>query len=141
MRICGIELKANNTVFSLVDVNNTHTHYMDIKEKKVALADDENIEELQNYVAFLKNLIQKYDIEYIAIKKRAKKGTFAGGAVTFKLEGLIQLNGLCEVKLISAQALSKFEKKGAIEFPQNLNKYQEQAYLSALYLYKELVAS
>ena len=27
-----------------------------------------------------------------SLKKTSKKGTFAGGAVTFKLEGLIQLN-------------------------------------------------
>ena len=133
MRICGIELKANNTVFSLVDITNGHIHYMDISDKKLILNDDENIEELQNYVAFVKNLIKKYDIDTIAIKKRVKKGSFAGGAVTFKLEGLIQLNGLCEVKLISPQALSKFEKKENIKYPESLNKYQEQAYLAALY--------
>ena len=133
MRICGIELKANNTVFSLVDSTKEHTHYIDIKDKKITLNDDEDITELQNYVAFIKNLIKKYDIDTIAIKKRAKKGNFAGGAVTFKLEGLIQLNGLCEVKLISPQALSNFEKKEDIIFPESLNKYQEQAYLAALY--------
>jgi len=138
MRICGIELKANNTVFSLIDIINEQPHYMDISEKKIAIKDDEDIEELQNYIGFIKNLIQKYDIDIIAIKKRAKKGTFAGGAVTFKCEGLIQLNGLCEVKLISPQALSKFEKQQNIVFPQNLNKYQEQAYLAGMFLSKDL---
>lgn len=133
MRICGIELKANNTVFSLVDTTNNHTHYMDISEKKLALKDDEDITELQNYMAYIKNLIKKYDIDTIAIKKRAKKGNFAGGAVTFKLEGLLQLNGLCNVTLISPQALSKFEKRENIQYPESLNKYQEQAYLTALY--------
>jgi len=133
MRICGIELKANNTVFSLVDTTNNHTHYMDISEKKLALKDDEDITELQNYMVFIKNLIKKYDIDTIAIKKRAKKGNFAGGAVTFKLEALLQLNGLCDVTLISPQALSKFEKRKNIQYPESLNKYQEQAYLAALY--------
>lgn len=133
MRVCGIELKANNTVFSLLDYTSKQVQYMDINEKKIAIQNDEDIEELKNYIAFIKNLIKKYDIEIIVIKKRAKKGSFAGGAVTFKLEGLIQLNGLCEVKLISPQALSKFEKKENIEFPKSLNKYQEQAYLAALY--------
>jgi len=138
MRICGIELKANNTVFSLIDTTNEYTHYMDIKEKKITLKDDEDIDELQNYIAFIKNLIKKYDIDTIAIKKRAKKGNFAGGAVTFKLEGLIQLNGLCDVKLISSQALSKFEKRENIKYPESLNKYQEQAYLAGLCIYNTL---
>lgn len=133
MTICGIELKANNTIFALIDITNGNTQYMDIKEKKVTIEDDESVEELQNYISFIKNLIKKYDIKYLAIKKRAKKGTFAGGAVTFKLEGLLQLNGLCEVKLISPQALSKFEKKENIIYPKSLNKYQEQAYLAANY--------
>ena len=137
MRICGIELKANNTIFSLLDVKDEHIHYMDISEKKLALKDDEDIEELQNYVAFIKNIIKKYDIDTIVIKKRAKKGSFSGGAVTFKCEGLIQLNGLCDVKLVTPQALSKFEKKADVEFPQNLNKYQEQSYLATLYLFSE----
>lgn len=132
MRICGIELKANNTIFTIIDTTNSTTHYMDIKEKKFSLENDEDSEDLLNYISFIKNIIKKYDIDTIAIKKRAKKGTFAGGAVTFKMEGLIQLNGLCKVELISPQAISKFEKKHKIEFPSNLNKYQEQSYLTAL---------
>lgn len=48
------------------------------------------------------------------------------------MEALIQLNGICEVELISPQALSSYEKKNPVEFPQKLNKYQEQAYLAAL---------
>ncbi len=48
------------------------------------------------------------------------------------MEGLIQLNPLCEVQLLSAQSFSTFEKKNEIQFPKTLKKYQEQAYLSAL---------
>jgi hypothetical protein len=39
---------------------------------------------------------------------------------------------MCEVELISPQAISSFEKKNMIEFPTTLKKYQEQAYLTAL---------
>ena len=48
------------------------------------------------------------------------------------MEGLIQLNPLCSVELISTQTVSTFEKKNQIQFPKELNKYQEQAYLTAL---------
>jgi hypothetical protein len=48
------------------------------------------------------------------------------------MEGLIQLNPLCEVELISAQTISSFEKKNEIIKPIELKKYQEQAFLAAL---------
>lgn len=47
------------------------------------------------------------------------------------MEGLIQLNPHCEVELISSNTISAFEKKNQIEFPKELKKYQEQAYLVA----------
>ncbi len=59
MRICAIELKANNTIFCLIDTTHGNVHYMDIKEKKISIQNDEDIDELQNYVAFIKNLIKK----------------------------------------------------------------------------------
>ena len=128
MNICGIELKANNVI--LVVLKNSE--YMDIKIKKIVLEDDEKQEDIRKFCNEFLDFLQKNEIEKVFIKKRAKKGTFSGGAVTFKLEGLIQLNPLCSVDLISSQTVSTFEKKNQIEFPKELKKYQEQAYLTAL---------
>ena len=128
MNICGIELKANNVILAVVK----HKEYMDTKIKKIVLDDDEKQENIQKFCNEFLDFLQKNQIEKIFIKKRAKKGTFSGGAVTFKLEGLIQLNPLCSVDLISSQSISTFEKKNQIEFPKELKKYQEQAYLTAL---------
>ena len=128
MNICGIELKANNVI--LVVLKNSD--YIDIKIKKIVLEDDEKQEDIRKFCNEFLDFLQKNEIEKVFIKKRAKKGTFSGGAVTFKLEGLIQLNPLCSVDLISSQSISTFEKKNQIEFPKELKKYQEQAYLTAL---------
>ena len=128
MNICGIELKANNVI--LVVLKNSK--YIDIKIKKLILEDDEKQEDIRKFCNEFLDFLQKNEIEKVFIKKRAKKGTFSGGAVTFKLEGLIQLNPLCSVDLISSQSISTFEKKNQIEFPKELKKYQEQAYLTAL---------
>ena len=128
MNICGIELKANNVILAVVK----HKEYMDTKIKKIVLDDDEKQENIQKFCNEFLDFLQKNEIEKVFIKKRAKKGTFSGGAVTFKLEGLIQLNPLCSVDLISSQSISTFEKKNQIEFPKELKKYQEQAYLTAL---------
>lgn len=128
MNICGIELKANNTILVVLKNN----EYIDTKIKKIVLEDDEKQEDIRKFCNEFLDFLQKNEIEKIFIKKRAKKGNFSGGAVTFKMEGLIQLNPLCSVELISTQTVSTFEKKNQIQFPKELNKYQEQAYLTAL---------
>jgi len=48
------------------------------------------------------------------------------------MEGLIQLNPICDVELISSQSVSSFEKKNEITFPSTLKKYQEQSFLVAM---------
>ena len=128
MNICGIELKANNVILVVLKNN----EYIDIKIKKIVLEDDEKQEDIRKFCNEFLDFLQKNEIEKVFIKKRAKKGAFSGGAVTFKIEGLIQLNPLCSVDLISSQSISTFEKKNQIEFPKELKKYQEQAYLTAL---------
>ena len=127
MKICGIELKANNIILVVLDNKN----FLDLKIKKLILEDDERQEDIRKFCNEFLLFLENENIEKVVIKKRAKKGNFAGGAVTFKLEGLIQLNPFCEVELISSQSLSSFEKKNKIEFPSSLKKYQEQAYLTA----------
>ena len=128
MNICGIELKANNVILVVLKNN----EYIDIKIKKLILEDDEKQEDIRKFCNEFLDFLQKNEIKKVFIKKRVKKGAFSGGAVTFKLEGLIQLNPLCSVDLVSAQTVSTFEKKNQIEFPKELKKYQEQAYLTAL---------
>ena len=128
MKLCGIELKSNNVILVVLDDNK----YCDLKIKKLILEDDEKQGDIRQFCNDFLLFLEQNQIEKVVIKKRAKKGNFAGGAVTFKLEGLIQLNPMCEVELISPQAISSFEKKNMIEFPTTLKKYQEQAYLTAL---------
>jgi hypothetical protein len=128
LKICGIELKSN--IASLVVINDGE--YIDLKIKKIILENDENQDDIRKFCNEFLLFLEQNFIDKVVIKKRAKKGNFAGGPVTFKMEGLIQLNPLCEVELISAQTISSFEKKNEIIKPIELKKYQEQAFLAAL---------
>ena len=128
MSICGIELKANNVILVVLKNN----EYIETKIKKLLIEDDEKQEDIRKFCNEFLDFLQKNEIKKVFIKKRAKKGTFSGGAVTFKIEGLIQLNPFCSVDLTSSQTVITFEKKNQIEFPKELKKYQEQAYLTAL---------
>ncbi len=126
--ICGIELKSNYAI--LVVLNKKELIETNIK--KIFLEDDENQQNIRKFCNEFLLFLEKYNCKKVYIKKRAKKGTFAGGVITFKMEALIQLNPKCEVELISSSKLSSFEKKNNISFPKELNKYQESAYLCAL---------
>jgi predicted esterase len=132
LKICAIDLKANNTVLVVVEKNDDEIDYIDLKIKKIELDDDEIQENIISYSLAINEFLKENQIEQVLIKKRAKKGSFSGGANTFKAEAIIQLNSVCKVVLISAQTINAFEKKNNIEFPKNLKKYQEQAYLAAL---------
>ncbi len=134
MKICGIELKSNNAILSIIESSNEEINYIDVKLKKIILDNDEDKSSLLSFKNEIESFLTENHIEKVAIKKRAKKGTFAGGSITFKMEAVIQLNSICEVKFISSQAISKYTKKNEIEFPSLLNKYQEQSYLSAVLL-------
>ncbi len=128
MKVCAVDLKSNNAILTVLD----DKKFIDLKVKKITLENDENQEDIRIFCNEFLLFLEQNEVEKIVIKKRAKKGNFAGGPVTFKMEGLIQLNPLCEVELISAQTVNSFEKKNEIEFPEGLKKYQEVSYLTAL---------
>ena len=129
--ICGIELKSSEAIFAIVDSAGGQVGYVDSDPKRMQVADDENAADVQSFYGAFLNFLRNNHIEQIVIKKRAKRGQMAGGAVTFKLEGLIQLNGTVPVSFISGQAISAYQKRHALNIPAALNRYQEQAYLAA----------
>lgn len=128
MKVCGVELKSNNAILTLID----NGEFIESKPKKLTLKDDENQEDIRIFCNEFLLFLEQNEVENIVIKKRAKKGNFAGGPVTFKMEALIQLNPLCPVELITPQAVSSFERKNEILFPDSLMKYQEQSYLTIM---------
>jgi hypothetical protein len=132
LKICAIDLKANNTILVVLEKNDDLVDYIDLKIKKIELEDDEIQENIISYSKAINEFLKENNIEQVLIKKRAKKGSFSGGSNTFKAEAIIQLNSVCKVELISAQTINAFEKKNNTEYPNNLKKYQEQAYLAAL---------
>jgi hypothetical protein len=133
MKVCGIELKSNYTVLTLVDYSSDDIiDYIDLKIKKIVLEDDEDKNSVLKYFNDISTFFMNNNVEKILIKKRSKKGAFSGGAVSFKMEGLIQLYSNAEVKLVSAASINSYEKKNEIQFPKELKKYQEQAFLSII---------
>ena len=128
MTICGIEIKGSEAIFALAGPDLEHVA---VATKKIALDDDDEAANVKAFAAQLAAFVKSNGITRIAIKKRSKKGEFAGGPTTFKIEGIIQLLDHCDVQLLSPQTLTAQFKKHAFDLPASLNKYQHDAYKTA----------
>ena len=128
MTICGIEIKGSEAIFALASPGLEH---MAVAIKKIALDDDDSAANVKTFAAQVAAFVKANAITRIAIKKRSKKGEFAGGPTTFKIEGIIQLLDDCDVQLLSPQTLNAQFKKHAFDLPASLNKYQHEAFKAA----------
>ncbi len=142
-RICGIELKSSHAVLVVLachdaDAGGKRAEFIELEPRKIELEDDESVTCVTEFHKAITEFIQSQNIEKIVIKKRAKKGTMAGGAISFKMEAIIQLNGIADVELITGQAIAAADKKEAFERPAKLKKYQEAAFLAASLSYRKL---
>ena len=131
MTICGIDIKGSEAIFALATQGPDGLQHLATASKKIALDDDENALNVKAFAAQLAAFVKANGITRIAIKKRSKKGEFAGGPTTFKIEGIIQLLDDCEVQLLSPQTLNAQYKTHAFDLPASLNKYQHEAYKAA----------
>jgi len=130
-RLCGIELKSSEAILVVVQCEEENIVLVDIEPRKIKLGDDESSEFMTSFFDSIVNFIRDNHIDTMIIKKRAKKGKMAGGAISFKMEALIQLNGIAKVEFISGQAIAAAHKKDPFNMPDNIKKYQETAFMAA----------
>ncbi|MGE7958599.1 DUF3010 family protein [Pseudomonas sp. NPDC089530] len=131
MSICGIEIKGSEAIFALATLQDGTPHHQANACKKIALDDDDEAANVKAFAAQVAAFVRDNGIQRIAIKKRSKKGEFAGGPTTFKIEGVFQLLDGCEVTLLSPQTINAQIKKHNPDLPATLNKYQHEAYKAA----------
>ena len=132
MKTCGIDLAAHDAIIVILDGTRASWELIDCEPRKICLPDDEDAGQVRAFRDALSALVKDYGIQRIAIKKRAKKGKFAGGPVSFKMEGVIQLIDTCEVVLLSPQKIAPVKKRNPDVVPDTLNQYQRDAFYTAL---------
>ncbi|MBV4473130.1 DUF3010 family protein [Pseudomonas botevensis] len=131
MNICGIEIKGSEAIIAVASLDGASLSHVALNTKKIALDDDDETANVKLFAAQVASFVRENSIDRIAIKKRSKKGEFAGGPTTFKIEGVFQLLDGCEVTLVSPQTINAQIKKHNVELPGTLNKYQHEAYKAA----------
>jgi len=131
MKICGVDIKGSEAILAIARFTKGQLNHVTIDTKKIALADDDESANVKSFFELAAGFIRDNDIKHIAIKKRGKKGEFAGGPTTFKIEGILQMLANCDVMLISPQTISAQVRKHSFVMPPTLKKYQYDAYCAA----------
>ena len=131
MIVCGIEMAASEARLVLLDGNKSNFHHINVEPRKLKIADDENADEVRAFRDTLYTFLRKNKVEIIAIKKRGKKGDYAGGPIGFKLEAIVQLYEECPIVLIAPATISVRIKKHTAGTPTTLKKYQYSAFQTA----------
>lgn len=131
MKYCGVEIKANEAIIVLIEKQDGNLQYIESMTKRIALSDDESRDAVLLFQETLTAFFRTNHVSIVAVKKRSKKGTFSGGALTFKIEALLQVNPISEVYLVAGPTITASNKKNAFLIPNTLHKYQTEAYLTA----------
>ncbi|PKF63738.1 DUF3010 domain-containing protein [Psychromonas sp. psych-6C06] len=134
MRVCGVELIGNEAIIAIMQLKEGLYDVPVVRANKFNLVDGINTVPLKKFQADFKQLMTDYKVDTVVIKQRAQKGKFAGSALSFKIEGALQLLTDVNVHVISA-AYIKEGLSGAQNQPTavelGLKKFQEQAMLTA----------
>jgi len=131
MIVCGIELAASEARLVILDGAKAAYSHVEVTPPKIILADDENQEEVKAFKDAMYAFLRENHVQKVAIKERGKRGKYAGGPVSFKLEGLVQLYPECGVVLVSPQTISAAKRNHAPVAPQRISKYQQTSFETA----------
>ncbi|WP_299758474.1 DUF3010 family protein [uncultured Boseongicola sp.] len=134
MKVCGCEISAQEVRLAVVYLNDDgDVELLRLKTTRLELEDDTSEADLRLLLATLHEFARENEIDIFAVKTRAKRGRMAGGAVSFKIETLIQLVQGCQTRFVNPVALSHFAKKEVEEYPEKLPVYLKNAFLSGAY--------
>jgi len=135
-KTCGIEIKGSSAIVVLLEGVADNFKVLPTEFKKINLEDSNNQADVKAFSAVINSFLKTHNFDSIGIKARGTKGKFAGGAVSFKIEGLLQ-NTDYPVSIIKGASMKAKLKDIAVEFT-GVNNYQIEAMKVAYYLLLEV---
>lgn len=132
MKVCGIELKSNEARIIAIEGHAEDYEFVKTEFDKLKLKDSKDQKEVKAFQEAIISFFAYHDFDIIGIKERITKGRFAGGALSFKMEGLIQTAD-DEVILVHNMSIKSVLKD--IEIPvDSIKKFQIEGFKVALFL-------
>ena len=133
MIACGIELSGAKAIFVVLEKKGETINDITGKFNQLVLKNDESCDDVRSFSETVSSHFDNLNPDRIALVKRIKSGPYAAGAITFKLEGIVQIYNKKNIELVASATLRKFQKDNEPLIKPKY-KYQENAYLLALYL-------
>lgn len=133
MKVIGIEIDGKDAIFVVMEKEAGTVSLIETKIQKLSLGDQTNSAEVKRFRDVVFGFFNEINPDEIAIIKRADKGKFAAGQVTFKIEGIIQTYNSLDVQLIPLPTIKAHEKKDRCAHQPKYN-YQQNSCLLANYL-------
>ena len=134
--ICGIEISARRAIFVFLRLVGSKIEDITGRQTQITIENDDDPAQIRRFCRSAHALFDLMQPHRIAIIQRKKRGHFASGGSTFKLEGLLQLYPRCDVILVAPAVLRQFAKDRQPVLAPRFG-YQKNAYLMALYLLTE----
>ena len=134
MKVCGVELKANDAIVCIMSLENGLYDIPTIRVQKISVEDAGDAEKMQKFQFTFAKLMKDYQVDKVVIKGRALKGKFSGGPVGFKLEAAIQLIDELDVEILSGSYVKTALQKSQVDIDfrdTGLRNYQETAFSTA----------
>ena len=134
MNICGLSIDSNklNIIILHQEIENSEYSFFEIKTKKIQLIDETDQFSIRAFYDEFRKIILENNVSQIGVKKRLHKGKFSGGAISFKIEAIIQMINNVNVVLLSGKTIAKSTKE--LKIDTRVLKYQYEAYKTAFTL-------
>ena len=129
MRVAGMTIKGKTIAISVLDSMDKNYEYFKTIPK-LEISDSDSQEELKQLAQSLNAFIGENQIDIIYIKKRGKKGEYAGGADSFKIEAVIQLLNT-SVVLLAPTTIASSNKGITVKGSESIFGYQEDSLKTA----------
>ena len=132
MRICGMEMRSNEIIVVVIDTADMDRRVIDIATKKMPLENDTDQQSLVSFAKAVESFLRDNRVDEVAIKGRGRRGNYAGGPTTFKMEAIVQYVAGRDVIIYPPQTVAAAKRNNDWPALPSLNRYQHEAYYTAL---------
>jgi hypothetical protein len=136
MKICGIEIDKNQAIIMSIERYDDDTIEVTDDLKKIVLENDEESQSIWDFIELVKSLLDTICPEIIGIIKLNKKGLYPVGAISSKVEALIQTYNK-EIVFVAPSTLKTYFSKNALPL-NSKHKYQKPALELAYFLLQNI---
>jgi len=134
---CGIEISARRAIFVFLRLRGREIRDVTGKQTQIRIENEDAPDDIRRFCRAAHELLDHHQPDRIAIVQRKKRGHFASGGTTFKLEGLLQIYPHTDVTIVPSATLRQFVKDHRPALAPRFS-YQKNAYLMARYLIETL---